>query len=42
MGHWKIVTLECHVELHGKKDDPSHHHSFVIYITYNPASQKIR
>ena len=30
--------LECHVELH-RKDDPSHHHSFVIYITYNPASQ---
>jgi hypothetical protein len=30
--------LECHVELH-RKDDPAHHHSFVIYITYNPASQ---
>jgi hypothetical protein len=30
--------LECHVESH-RKDNPSHHHSFVIYITYNPASQ---
>jgi hypothetical protein len=30
--------IECHVELH-REDDPSHHHSFVIYITYNPASQ---
>jgi len=30
--------LECRVELH-RKGDPSHHHGFIMYVTYNPATQ---
>jgi hypothetical protein len=31
--------LECRVELHSK-NDPSHHHELIIYITYNPATRR--
>src|SRR5262249_42351362 len=30
--------LEFHVELH-RKGDPSHHHGFVVYVTYNPVTR---
>ncbi len=30
--------LEFHAEMH-RKGDPSHHHGFIIFITYNPATR---
>jgi uncharacterized protein DUF1579 len=39
--HWTLedTYLECKVELH-RKEDPSRHHGFVIYLTYNPATRQ--
>src|SRR5262249_671167 len=31
--------LRFQVELH-RKGDPSHHHGFIIYVTYNPATRQ--
>jgi hypothetical protein len=38
--HWALddTYLEMEVDFH-RKNDPSQHHGFVIYLTYNPATR---